>query len=141
MAIQKVTPFLWFNNNAADAAKYYTTVFKNSKITGSNPMVTTFELEGLTIMAMNGGPMFQLNEAFSLVISCETQEEIDYYWEKLGEGGKESRCGWVQDKFGLWWQVIPSILPQLMSDQEKAGRVTSAFMQMTKFDIKKLMEA
>jgi predicted 3-demethylubiquinone-9 3-methyltransferase (glyoxalase superfamily) len=141
MNIQKVTPFLWFNSGAADAATYYTSIFKNSKIIGSNPMVTTLEIEGLRIMILNGGPTYKLSEAFSLSISCENQEEIDYYWSKLSEGGKEGRCGWLVDKFGLSWQVVPAVLPKLMSDPAKSQRVIAAFMKMNKFDIEKLLQA
>jgi predicted 3-demethylubiquinone-9 3-methyltransferase (glyoxalase superfamily) len=141
MNVQKITPFLWFNTQALEAAQFYTTVFKNSKITSTNPWVTAFELEGLQISALNGGPTFQLNEAFSLVIHCDTQEEIDYYWEALTKGGSESQCGWLKDQFGLSWQVIPSILPQLMNNPEKSARVMQAFMKMKKFDIETLLKA
>lgn len=141
MAIQKIMPFLWFNNHAAEAATFYTSVFPNSRIVQSNPMVTHFELEGMQVAALNGGPMFKLSEAFSFVINCDTQEEIDYYWNALTKDGEESRCGWLKDKFGLSWQVVPSILGKLMSDPEKAPRVTQAFMQMTKFEIDKLLNA
>lgn len=141
MAIQKITPFLWFDNQAADAAKFYTNVFKNSRIISENPMVTVFELEGMQIQALNGGPHFKLTEAFSFVISCEDQAEIDYYWNKLTEGGTEQQCGWVKDKFGLSWQVVPKVLGQLMNDPSKMQNVMKTFMQMKKFDIQKLMEA
>lgn len=141
MAIPKVTPFLWYDNNAAEAAAFYTTVFKNARIISSNPMVTVFEIEGQQLMAMNGGPMFKLTEAFSLSVSCDTQEEIDYYWNKLTEGGKESMCGWLVDKYGLSWQIVPAILSQLMNDPEKRDRVVQAFMSMRKFDIEALKNA
>jgi predicted 3-demethylubiquinone-9 3-methyltransferase (glyoxalase superfamily) len=141
MAIQKITPFLWFDNQAAEAAKFYKTVFKNSSIISENPMVTVFELEGLQIMAINGGTHYKLTEAFSFVITCEDQAEIDYYWNKLGEGGSEQQCGWLKDKFGLSWQVVPRILSQLMNDPAKSENVVKTFMQMKKFDIQKLMEA
>jgi len=141
MALQKITPFLWFDNQAAAAAEFYTTVFKNSRILSSNPMVTTFELEGMTISALNGGPMFQLSEAFSFQIHCDTQEEIDYYWDALCKGGSESQCGWLRDQFGLSWQVIPSVLSDLMSDPEKSPRVVQAFLKMKKFDIETLLKA
>ncbi len=141
MAIQKITPFLWYDNNAAEAAAFYCTVFKNSRINSTNPMVTDFELEGQRLLAMNGGPKYKLTDAFSLMISCDTQEEIDYYWDALtANGGQESMCGWCKDKFGLSWQVTPSVLPSLMNNPEKAQKVVQAFMQMRKFDIKKLME-
>lgn len=142
MAIQKITPFLWYDNNAAEAAKFYTTVFKNSKVVSTNPLVTVFELEGMTINALNGGPRFKLNESFSFVINCDTQDEIDYYWNTLAkDGGEESMCGWVKDKFGLWWQVVPSILGQLMNDPSRSQRVMDAFLKMKKFDIQKLLDA
>ena|ERR1700740_1759552 len=141
MKLHKITPFLWFNTEAADATNFYLTIFKNSKILSSNPMVTSFELEGLQISAINGGPTFKLTEAFSLMISCDTQEEIDYYWNKLTEGGEESRCGWLKDKFGLSWQVVPSILPDLMSNPATAQNVMQAFLKMKKFDIETLIHA
>ncbi|HEY1040389.1 MAG TPA: VOC family protein [Bacteroidia bacterium] len=142
MKLQKITPFLWFNTEAADAANFYITVFKNAKILSSNPMVTAFELEGLQISALNGGPTFKLNESFSLMISCDNQEEIDYYWNKLtADGGQESQCGWLKDKFGLSWQVVPSILPELMSNPATAQNVMQAFMKMKKFDIATLEKA
>lgn len=141
MTIQKITPFLWFNNQAQDAARFYTTVFKNSKLIGLSPMVSVFELEGMQVMAINGGPMFKLTEAFSFSISCDTQEEIDYYWYSLSEGGSEQQCGWLKDKFGLSWQVVPSILPSLLNDPEKSDRVVQAFLKMKKFDIEALKRA
>ena len=104
-------------------------------------MVVIFELKGLKFMALNGGPEYKFNEAVSFVVNCETQEEIDYYWEKLTEGGQESKCGWLKDKFGMSWQIVPAILGQLMNDPEKAPRVMYAFMQMKKFDIQKLKDA
>jgi predicted 3-demethylubiquinone-9 3-methyltransferase (glyoxalase superfamily) len=141
MAIPKITPFLWYDNNAAEAAAFYTTVFKNSRILSSNPLVTSFELEGQQLLAMNGGPMYKLTEAFSLSVSCDTQEEIDYYWNKLTEGGKESMCGWLVDKFGLSWQIVPSMLGELMNNPETRDRVVKAFMSMRKFDIEALKNA
>jgi predicted 3-demethylubiquinone-9 3-methyltransferase (glyoxalase superfamily) len=142
MTLQKITPFLWFEKGAEDAAKFYTSVFKNSKILSTNPMVTSLELEGLTINILNGGPQFKLDEAFSLCVSCDTQEEIDYYWNTFTKnGGEESMCGWCKDKYGVSWQVIPSILPQLMSDPQKSQRVVDAFLKMKKFDIETLKKA
>src|SRR5690349_7972224 len=141
MKMQKITPFLWFEKGAEEAAKFYLTVFKNAKIIESNPMVTNVELEGLQICILNGGPHFKLTEAFSLSISCENQAEIDYYWEKLTAGGEESMCGWLKDKYGVSWQVVPSVLGKLMSDPTRSQRVMEAFMKMKKFDIKKLEEA
>lgn len=141
MSIQKITPFLWFNSNGQEAAEFYTGIFKNSKITNSNPMVTVFELEGLQLMIINGGPKFKLDEAFSLSIACDTQEEIDYYWDKLTEGGAESRCGWLVDKYGVSWQVVPSMIGKLMSDPEKGKRVMALILDMKKLDLHKLLEA
>jgi predicted 3-demethylubiquinone-9 3-methyltransferase (glyoxalase superfamily) len=105
------------------------------------PMVVNFELNGKKFMGLNGGPMFKFNEAVSFVVDCETQEEIDYYWSKLTEGGQESQCGWLKDKFGVSWQIVPTILGKLMSDPIKSPRVVAAFMQMKKFDIEKLVNA
>src|SRR4051812_24607816 len=122
MAIQ-ITPFIWYNDQAAEAAKFYTSVFKNSRIISSNPMVTVFELEGQQLMALNGGPQFKLNEAFSLVVTCDTKEKIDNYWTRLTEGGEESRCGWLKDKFGFWWRVVPAVLSKLMNDPDRTQRV------------------
>jgi len=141
MKMQKVTPFLWFDNQAGEAAKYYTSIFKNSEILSSNPMVTHVNLEGQQLLFLNGGPIYKLTEAFSLSILCETQEEINYYWSKLSAGGSEGQCGWLKDKFGLSWQVVPTILTQLLSDPSKTERVTQAFLKMKKFDIAKLLEA
>jgi len=141
MKVQKITPFLWFSSKAEEAAKFYTTVFKNSKIISSTPMVTTMEIEGLQVMFLNGGPHFKLNEAFSLLINCENQEDIDYYWNKLTAGGEESQCGWLKDKYGVSWQVVPTVLGKLMSDPSKVQKVTAAFMKMKKFNIRELEEA
>ena len=142
MKLQKITPFLWFNEGAEEAAKYYTTVFKNSKILQDNPMVMTLQIEDLQIMILNGGPHFKLNESFSLFVKCDTQEEIDYFWNKfIADGGEASMCGWLKDKFGVSWQIVPSILGKLMSDPSRSQRVIAAFMKMKKFDIKKLEEA
>lgn len=136
-----IYPCLWFNGQAKAAAEFYCSVFKNAKITSENPMVVTFEAEGRRFMCLNGGPDFKFNESVSFVIDCDTQEEIDYYWSKLTEGGSESQCGWLKDKFGLSWQVVPTILPQLLSDPERSKRVIPVFMQMKKFDIEKLKKA
>jgi predicted 3-demethylubiquinone-9 3-methyltransferase (glyoxalase superfamily) len=132
---------LWFDGKAKEAAEFYCSVFENSKITSANPMMVTFELNGRKMMGLNGGPQFKFNEAASLVVYCENQEEIDYYWNKLTEGGEESMCGWLKDKFGLSWQIVPSILGKLMSDPEKGQRVMQAFLQMRKFDIQTLLNA
>src|SRR5882762_7592660 len=140
---QKITPFLWFDNQALEAAKFYGTIFKNSKVLNASPMVVTFELEGQKFMALNGGPQFKFNEAFSLFVECETQEEVDEFWEKLSKGGEKSQCGWLKDKYGLSWQVIPSILMKLMGDpdQKKSQRVMEAILKMTKIETKLLQQA
>ena len=139
---KQVYPCLWFDGQAKAAADFYCSVFPNSKITEANPMVVTWELNGKKFMGLNGGPQFKFNEAVSFVISCEDQHEIDHYWDKLtSDGGKESNCGWLKDKFGVSWQVVPTILPKLMSDPEKGQRVVQAFMKMKKFDIEKLKNA
>lgn len=139
--IQPLYPCLWYDGQAKAAAEFYCSVFPNSKITVDTPMVVNFELNGHKFMGLNGGPHFKFNEAVSFVITCEDQEEIDHYWNKLTEGGKESMCGWLVDKFGMSWQVVPAILGKLMTDPEKGPRVMQAFMQMKKFDIQKLMDA
>lgn len=136
-----IFPCLWFNGNAKAAAEHYCSIFKNSKITAENPMVVNFELDGKKFMGLNGGPMYKFSPATSFVIECETQEEIDYFWTSLGAGGKYSKCGWLDDKFGVSWQIVPIVLGQLMADPEKAPRVVEAFMQMSKFEIEKLLDA
>lgn len=137
----QIYPCLWFDGQAKTAAEFYCSVFKNSKITTDTPMVIMFELNGKKFMGLNGGPKFKFNEAVSFVVDCDTQEEIDYYWNKLTEGGEESMCGWLKDKFGIWWQIVPGILGKLMSDPAKSGRVMQAFLKMKKFDIQKLIDA
>jgi predicted 3-demethylubiquinone-9 3-methyltransferase (glyoxalase superfamily) len=139
----KIFPFLWFDGQAGEAAKFYTSIFKDSKIVSSSPMSATFELAGQTFMALNGGPEFKFTEAMSLFVSCETQEEIDYFWERLSAGGVKSRCGWLKDKFGVSWQIIPPILGELLNDEdsEKADRVMQAMLQMDKLDISNLKQA
>ena len=139
--IKSIYPCLWFDGQSQTAANFYCSVFPDSKIISSNPMVVIFELKGQKFMALNGGPEYKFNEAVSFVVNCETQEEIDYYWEKLTDGGQEGKCGWLKDKFGMSWQIVPAILGQLMNDPEKAPRVMYAFMQMKKFDIQKLKDA
>ncbi len=135
-------PCLWFDGQAKSAAEFYCTIFPNSKITSDTPMVVIFELNGKKFMGLNGGPHFKFNEAVSFVISCEDQQEIDHYWYSLiADGGQESQCGWLKDKFGLSWQVVPTILGALMSDPEKGQRVVQAFMKMKKFDIEALKNA
>jgi predicted 3-demethylubiquinone-9 3-methyltransferase (glyoxalase superfamily) len=138
---KSIYPCLWFDGNALPAAEFYSGIHPNSKILSANPMAVVFELNGAKFMALNGGPEFHFSEATSFVITCETQEEIDHYWDKLTEGGSEGKCGWLKDKFGVSWQVVPSILGKLMNDPEKAPKVMYAFMQMKKFDIAKLLEA
>ena len=137
----KLYPCLWFDGKAKEAAEFYCSVFKDSKILSENPMVVNFELNGTKFMGLNGGPLFKFNEAVSYVVNCDTQEEIDYYWEKLTDGGRESMCGWLVDKFGLSWQIVPSMLGELMSDPQRAGRVTKAFMEMKKLEIETLRKA
>jgi predicted 3-demethylubiquinone-9 3-methyltransferase (glyoxalase superfamily) len=132
---------LWFDGKVQEAAQFYCSVFKNSQIVSVSPMVTIFELNERKFMALNGGPKFKFNESVSFVIDCDTQEEIDYYWQNLTEGGTESQCGWLKDKFGVSWQVVPTILGSLMGNVEKAPRVVEAFMKMKKFDIQTLLNA
>jgi predicted 3-demethylubiquinone-9 3-methyltransferase (glyoxalase superfamily) len=153
--MQKITPFLWFNDNAEEAMNFYISVFKDSKVkkisrygdAGPGPkgsvMVCAFELNGQEFLALNGGPHYKLNPAVSFVIDCETQEEVDYYWDKLSEGGKEIQCGWLEDKFGLSWQVVPTILEKLIQgeDSEKSKRAMQAMMKMIKLDIEGLKQA
>lgn len=153
--MQKITPFLWFDNNLEEAMEFYTSIFKDSKITnvarsgdhGPGPKGTvftaTFYLEGQEFYGLNGGPMFKFTEAVSFFVKCNTQEEIDEKWEKLSAGGQKSRCGWLKDKFGLSWQVVPPILGELLGDKdpEKAGRVMEAMMKMDKIDIAGLKKA
>lgn len=151
----KITPFLWFDDNAEDAIKHYTSIFKNASVDsmsrypegGLAPagsfMTGTFTLEGLQFIAINAGPHFKFNESVSFFITCEDQAEVDYYWDRLTDGGEESQCGWLKDKFGLSWQVVPSVMGKLMTDpdREKSSRVMQAMMQMKKLDIKKLQQA
>jgi predicted 3-demethylubiquinone-9 3-methyltransferase (glyoxalase superfamily) len=151
----KITPFLWFNDDAEAAAKAYVSIIPNSKIIetsrysegGPMPagtaMTVRFQIDGQELLALNGGPHYKHTPAFSLVINCETQEEVDRYWEKLGEGGRYDQCGWLQDKWGLSWQITPVILPQLLQDKDKAraGRAMAAMMTMAKLDIAALKRA
>lgn len=153
--MQKITPFLWFNDNLEEALSFYTSVFRNAKVgnvvrygkAGPGPegtaMTATFELEGQQFMALNGGPMFSFTEAISFFLNCETQEEVDGFWEKLSEGGQKSRCGWLKDKFGLSWQIVPSVLGKLLHDKdpEKSSRVMQAMLRMDKLDIQILQAA
>lgn len=137
----KLFPCLWYNGQAKEAAGFYCSMFKNSKIIDDTPMVVIFELDGNKFMALNGGPEFKFNESFSMVVQCDTQEDIDYYWDKLTEGGKESQCGWLKDKYGMSWQIVPSILSHLMKDPSKRQAVMASFMKMRKFNIEELQKA
>ena len=146
--MQKVTPFLWFDGKAEEASKFYTSIFKNSKVISTMPgpggiMSATVDIEGQQLTLFNGGPMFKFTEAISLFVLCETQEEIDEKWEKLCEGGQPSRCGWLKDKYGLSWQIIPPVLGKLLSDpdREKSKRVMDAMLKMDKIIIKDLQDA
>lgn len=156
---QKITPFLWFEDQAEAAVKFYTSIFKNSRIgkiarydkegekvarrPAGSVMTVEFQLEGQDFIALNGGPEFKFTEAISFVVSCKNQAEVDYYWKKLTAGGKEVQCGWLQDKYGLSWQIVPTILGELFSqkDPAKSQRVMEAMLKMVKLDIKKLKEA
>lgn len=138
---KQIYPCLWFDGKAKEAAGYYCAIFDNARITSENPLVVNFEVRGTKFMALNGGPMYKFTPATSFVIECETQEEIDNYWEQLGAGGRYDKCGWLEDKFGVSWQIVPAILGKLMSDPEKAPRVIAAFMKMTKFVIRDLENA
>jgi predicted 3-demethylubiquinone-9 3-methyltransferase (glyoxalase superfamily) len=153
--MQKITPFLWFDGNAEEAANFYISIFKNSKMgkisrygdAGPGPkgsaMSVTFQIEGQEFYALNGGPQFKFTPAISFFVNCETQQEVDELWEKLSAGGRTDRCGWLQDKFGLSWQIIPTVLGQLLGDKDpqRAKRAMQAMLQMTKIDIEKLQQA
>jgi predicted 3-demethylubiquinone-9 3-methyltransferase (glyoxalase superfamily) len=156
---QKITPCLWFDTRAEEAAQFYTSVFDNSRIKkisrygnagrdvhGKEPgsvMLVEFELDGQTFTALNGGPQFTFDEAVSFQVMCDSQDEIDYFWSKLSDGGKEGPCGWLKDRFGLSWQIVPSALPQLIAEArgDRLDRVMDAVMQMKKFDLKTLEQA
>jgi len=158
----KITPFLWFDNQAEEAVKFYTSIFKNSKVgrvlrygeeaakisesgrPQGSVLTIEFEIEGQKFTALNGGPEFKFNESISFVVNCDTQTEVDYFWEKLSvDGGQESQCGWLRDKFGVSWQVVPTVLIEMLHDKdsEKTERVMKAMLQMQKLDIKKLNDA
>jgi predicted 3-demethylubiquinone-9 3-methyltransferase (glyoxalase superfamily) len=153
--MQKITPFLWFDDKAEEAVDFYISIFKNSKTisisrygdAGPGPkgsvMVAKFQIEGQEFVALNGGPTFTFSPAISFVVNCRTQEEIDELWEKLSEGGAKSQCGWLTDKFGLSWQIVPTVLGELMQDKDpvKTNRVMKALLQMTKLDIQRLQKA
>lgn len=153
--MQKITPFLWFDNQAEEAMNFYVSIFKNSKVlsvnrygdAGPGPkgsvMTASFELDGQVFTALNGGPVYRFSPTISFVVHCETQAEVDEYWEKLSEGGKENQCAWLDDKFGVSWQIVPNVLIELLSDPDpiKSGRVMQAMLQMKKIDIEKLKQA
>jgi len=157
--MKKITPFLWFDNKAEEAAKFYVSIFKNSKIgsitrygeegaaasgrPAGTVMTATFKLNGQEFTALNGGPIFTFSQAISFVVHCETQQEVDTLWEKLSEGGEKQQCGWLKDKYGLSWQIVPAVLIKLLQDKnpEKAQRVMQAMLQMDKIDIKTLKQA
>jgi predicted 3-demethylubiquinone-9 3-methyltransferase (glyoxalase superfamily) len=159
ISVNKITPCLWFDTEAEEAANFYVSIFKNSKIKSisrygkegfeihkkpaGTAMTVEFEINGQPFLALNGGPHFKFNEAISFQVHCKTQEEIDYFWSKLTEGGQESRCGWLKDKFGLSWQVVPAALREMLAgpDAEKSQRVTKAFLQMKKLEIAALRRA
>ena len=155
--INQITPCLWFDNQAEEASIFYTSIFKNSKIDHINRygkegfeihgqkegtvMTVNFRINGQPFTALNGGPLFKFTEAVSFQVFCDNQEEVDYYWDKLTADGEEGQCGWLKDKYGVSWQVIPDILPGLMNDPRKAGKVTNAFLHMKKLEISKLLDS
>jgi predicted 3-demethylubiquinone-9 3-methyltransferase (glyoxalase superfamily) len=151
--IQKITPCLWFDRNAEEAVNHYTSIFPHSRVVsvshygdaGPLPkgtvLVVIFELAGQRFMALNGGPHFKFTEAISLTVSCDTQAELDVFWEKLSAGGEKGRCGWLKDKFGLSWQVVPSVMGEMMQDREKSSRVMAEVLRMNKLDIAALQRA
>jgi len=153
--MKKITPFLWFDGNAEEAMNFYTSIFRNAKVgsisrygeAGPGPagsvLTASFELEGLQFTALNGGPHFKFNEAISFHVACESQQEVDYFWERLGAGGQIQQCGWLKDKFGVSWQIVPTALPRLLGnpDRAKANRVMQTMLQMKKLDIAALERA
>jgi predicted 3-demethylubiquinone-9 3-methyltransferase (glyoxalase superfamily) len=159
MDMQKISPHLWFEDNAEEAAEFYTSIFKNSRVvdithygesaaevsgrTKGTVMTVTFELEGQRFMALNGGPIFKFSPAVSFLVSCETQQEVDSLWQKLSEGGEQEQCGWLKDKFGVSWQIVPNILSEMIHDKDanKSERVIKAMLQMKKLDIQGLRKA
>ena len=144
LAPHRVTPFLWFDGQAEEAAKFYVSVFKKgSRITSASPMSVTFELEGQPFMALNGGPMFKFTEAVSFFVHCKDQKEVDYYWSKFTDGGAPGRCGWLKDRWGLSWQIIPRALGECLGgpDREGAQRAMAAMLKMQKLDVAKLKAA
>lgn len=153
--MQKITPFLWFDGKVEEAIALYTSFFEDAQVTnivryteaGPGPagsvLTAGFRLHGQEFIVLNGGPQFKFNESISFVVNCELQEEVDTFWEKLSEGGKKSRCGWLKDQFGLWWQIVPTVLPKFLSDPDaaRAGRVMQAMLQMDKIEIALLEKA
>ena len=153
--MQKITPFLWFDGNAEEAMNFYTSIFRNAKVgnvsrygeagpgLAGSVLTASFELEGLQFTALNGGPHFKFNEAISFHIACESQQEVDHFWHKLGAGGQIQQCGWLKDKYGVSWQIVPAALPRLLGnpDRAKANRVMQAMLQMKKLDIAALEQA
>lgn len=157
--VQRIVPCLWFNTEAEEAANFYVSIFKDAKITevtrygseghdvhgqpAGRVMTVSFELDGMPFLALNGGPQYQFSEAVSLQVMCDSQDEIDYYWDRLTAGGEEGPCGWLKDKYGLSWQIVPTILPKLLRhpDPDKVNKVTAAFMKMKKLDIATLEQA
>lgn len=149
---QAIVPHLWFDKEAKEAAEFYASVFKDGRVKSSTTLhdtpsgsvdVVTFELLGLEFQAISAGPLFTFNESISFIVRCETQEEIDYYWDRLTDGGEEQMCGWLKDKYGLSWQIVPAVLDEMMAgrDPERTARVTRAFLQMKKFDVAALQRA
>jgi predicted 3-demethylubiquinone-9 3-methyltransferase (glyoxalase superfamily) len=143
MKVKRITPFLWYDGKALEAAKFYCKIFKKSKVLSSSPMSVTFELDGQLFYALNGGPSFKFNPAVSFFITCKGQKEVDYYWDRLLKGGQPSRCGWLTDQFGLSWQVVPEALGECLGGKDKIGaqRAMEAMMHMVKLDAKKLKAA
>lgn len=150
MRVQKITPHLWFDKEAKQAAEFYTSIFPNSRITDVTTLhntptgdcdVVSFELDGQPFMAISAGPLFKFNESISFMVNCDTQEEIDYFWGKLSAVPQSEQCGWLKDKFGLSWQIVPAVLGEMMKDARKRDRVTQAFLKMKKFNIAELRKA
>ncbi len=153
MIKQRITPCLWFDGQAEEAANHYVSIFKNSRITAvsrygeagpgvkGSVMMVAFELDGQGFTGLNGGPMFKFTEAISMMVSCESQAEVDHYWDRLCHGGQPGKCGWLKDKFGVSWQIVPTVLPELMTDAAMSQRVMGALLQMTKLDIARLRQA
>ena len=157
--MQRITPFLWFDNQAEEAAKFYVSIFKNSKIVSITPygeagaaatgkpkgtvMIVTFQLDGQEFVAINGGPVFTFSPAISLVVNCKTQEEVDWFWERLSVGGEKGQCGWLKDRYGVSWQIVPTLLVGMLQDKDskKSEKVMNAMLQMDKIDIKALQQA